>query len=93
MKLLARITENRVWRSVVRHGVRPTNRNRSMVVMESLVLHLHPAKVRRRSLEFSNTYFLGAIAIWLGERDIRVRTVAEYQGERPWSSRRNRGRK
>ncbi|MDH5410933.1 MAG: ComEC family competence protein, partial [Alphaproteobacteria bacterium] len=35
----------------------------------------------------------GAIAIWLGEGDIRVRTVAEYQGERPWSSRRNRGRK
>ena len=32
----------------------------------------------------------GATAIWIGEDEIRVRTVADYQGERPWSSRRNR---
>lgn len=65
MRISRQITENRVWRSVVRHGVRATNRNRAMVVMESLILHLHPAKVRRRSLQFSHTYFLGAISIIL----------------------------
>jgi menaquinol-cytochrome c reductase cytochrome b subunit len=59
------ITENRVWRSIVRHGVRPTNRNRVMLVMESLVLHLHSAKVRRRSLEISSTFYLGALSIIL----------------------------
>jgi competence protein ComEC len=32
----------------------------------------------------------GAIAIWLGGAETRVRTVAQYQGARPWSSRRNR---
>jgi quinol---cytochrome c reductase cytochrome b subunit, bacillus type len=65
MKLLESITESRVWRSIVRHGVRATNRNRVLVVMESLVLHLHPAKVRRRSLEGSTTYYLGAISVIL----------------------------
>jgi competence protein ComEC len=34
----------------------------------------------------------GAAAIWLDEDEIRVRTVAEYQGARPWSSRKSRGR-
>lgn len=65
MRLLERISDNRVWRSIVRHGIRASNRNRAMMVMESLVLHLHSTKVRRRSLEFSNTYFLGAIGIIL----------------------------
>ena len=34
----------------------------------------------------------GATAIWVGGGEIRVRTVADYQGARPWSSRRDRGR-
>jgi quinol-cytochrome oxidoreductase complex cytochrome b subunit len=60
-----KITENRVWRSIVRHGTMGTNRNRVMLVMESMVLHLHSAKVRRRSLETSSTYYLGAISVIL----------------------------
>ena len=65
MRVPESITESRVWRSIVRHGIRSTNRNRVMAVMESLVLHLHSAKVRRRSLEASSTYFLGAISLIL----------------------------
>jgi competence protein ComEC len=34
----------------------------------------------------------GATAIWLDGGKIRVRTVAEYQGTRPWASRRDRDR-
>ncbi len=63
MNLLEAAT--RVWRSVVRHGVEPTNRNRVLLVMENVFLHLHPAKVRRRNLELSSTYFLGGIALIL----------------------------
>jgi quinol-cytochrome oxidoreductase complex cytochrome b subunit len=63
--LLATLTENRLWRSIVRHGVRPTNRNRVLVVMENVFLHLHSAKVRRRNLEWSSTYYLGGIALLL----------------------------
>ena len=59
------LTDNRVWRSIVRHGIRATNRNRVMLVMENLFLHLHPAKVRRRNLEASSTYYLGAVGVTL----------------------------
>src|SRR6266581_9670947 len=65
MKLPESIVDSRVWRSIVRHGVRATNRNRVMAVMESLILHLHSAKVRRRSLEVSSHYYLGAIGVIL----------------------------
>jgi len=65
MAILEQLTKTRIWRSVVRHGVRPTNRNRVLVVMENVFLHLHPTKVRRRNLEFSSTYFLGAISLIL----------------------------
>lgn len=59
------VTGNRVWRSIVRQGVLPTNRNRVLLVMENVFLHIHPAKSRRRNLEFSSTYFLGGITIVL----------------------------
>jgi len=65
MTLLERLAGSRLWRSLVRHGLRPTNRNRVLLVMENVFLHLHPAKVRRRNLELSSTYFLGGISIVL----------------------------
>jgi quinol-cytochrome oxidoreductase complex cytochrome b subunit len=59
------LTANRLWRSIVRHGTEPTNRNRVLVVMENVFLHLHSAKTRRRNLELSSTYFLGGTALVL----------------------------
>ena len=35
-----------VYRSVIRHGVEDTNRNRSLIIFENLFLHVHPVKVR-----------------------------------------------
>ena len=65
MDLPKAASENRVWRSIFRHGFRPTNRNRVLVVMDNVFLHLHSTKVRRRNLEITSTYFLGAIALVL----------------------------
>jgi len=65
MALRDSIVESRVWRSIVRHGIRDTNRNRAMAVMENLLLHLHPVKVQRRTLAVRSTYFLGAISVIL----------------------------
>jgi quinol-cytochrome oxidoreductase complex cytochrome b subunit len=65
MARLDRLSEYRLWRSVVRHGLRPSNRNRVLLVVENVFLHLHSAKVRRRNLEFSSTYFLGGISLVL----------------------------
>ena len=59
------LTESRLWRSIVRHGTLPTNRNRVMLVIENVFLHLHPAKTRRRNLEATSTYYLGAVSLVL----------------------------
>lgn len=55
----------KIWHSIVRHGTKPTNRNRVMLVMENVFLHLHSAKTRRRNLELGSTYFLGATSLIL----------------------------
>ncbi len=65
MNLMDSLTKTRVWRSLVRHGTRPTHRNRTMLVMESVFLHLHSVRVRSRNLEWSSTYFLGGISLIL----------------------------
>jgi quinol-cytochrome oxidoreductase complex cytochrome b subunit len=59
------LTEGRLWRSIVRHGTLPTNRNRVMLVIENVFLHLHPAKTRRRNLEATSTYYLGVVSLVL----------------------------
>ncbi len=52
-----------VWRSIVRHGTADTNRNRSLVIFENLFLHVHPVKVREKTLRFSHTYWLGGVTL------------------------------
>ena len=52
----------RVYRSIVRHGLSDTNRNRSLVVFTNFFLHVHPTKVRRRAIAFSRTFYLGGLS-------------------------------
>jgi quinol-cytochrome oxidoreductase complex cytochrome b subunit len=61
-KLWARVSQSRVYRSIVRHGFPDSNRNRSLTVFTNFFLHIHPAKVRRRAIEFSRTFFLGGLS-------------------------------
>ncbi len=48
-----RVRESDVYRSIVRHGAADTNRNRSLVIFENLFLHVHPVKVREKTLRFT----------------------------------------
>jgi len=52
-----------VYRSIIRHGVTGTNRNRSLIVFENLFLHVHPVKVREKTLRFAHTYWLGGVTL------------------------------
>ncbi|MCK6545729.1 cytochrome b N-terminal domain-containing protein [Myxococcota bacterium] len=56
------ITDNRVYRSIVRHGAPDSNRNRSLIVFSNLFLHIHPVKVRIRAMAFRRTFYLGGLA-------------------------------
>ena len=40
-----------------------TNRNRSLVIFENLFLHVHPVKVREKTLRFTHTFWLGGITL------------------------------
>jgi quinol-cytochrome oxidoreductase complex cytochrome b subunit len=60
--LRQRIAASRVYRSIVRHGFAPSNRNRALTVFTNFFLHVHPTKVRRRAIEFSRTFFLGGLS-------------------------------
>ncbi len=61
--IAARLRDSAVYRSIVRHGVADTNRNRSLVIFENLFLHVHPVKVREKTLRFSHTFWLGGITM------------------------------
>lgn len=56
------LTENRVYRSIVRHGFPDSNRNRALMVMSNLFLHIHPTKARVRAIVFRRTFYLGGLA-------------------------------
>ena len=43
------LRESSVYRSIVRHGIADTNRNRSLIVFENVFLHVHPVKVREKT--------------------------------------------
>lgn len=61
-KLLTRISNTRVWRSIFRHGWPDNPLDRSLVMTSNLFLHLHPVKVNRKSLRFAYSFGLGIIS-------------------------------
>jgi len=66
MDLLKKIMNSRVWRSIFRTRLPiSTNLDRSLVIFNSLTLHIHPVKVRARAIRFSYTFYLGTISFVL----------------------------
>lgn len=59
--VLQYVTQSAVYRSIVRHGTADTNRNRSLLIFENVFLHMHPVKVREKTLRFRHTYWLGGV--------------------------------
>ncbi|MDI6879317.1 MAG: cytochrome b N-terminal domain-containing protein [Desulfitobacteriaceae bacterium] len=62
MSLLKRFTRSRVFQSVFR-GDPDLLTNPAAVMRGSLLLHLHPAKVKKSSLRFTHTFGLGGTAL------------------------------
>ena len=65
MKLFHYIIQGRVWRSIFRTGLPETNYRRSLVILNNFFLHIHPAKVKKSTLKFTTTFYLGGIAFGL----------------------------
>ena len=60
---LANLRDTRVWRSIFRSGSGPTNLHRALAVQQNVFLHLASVKIRKRSLNFRVTWFLGTLSL------------------------------
>src|SRR5258706_13002869 len=59
------ITESQIWRSIFRHGMPSTNRNRALSVMTNVFLHLHPVKIRKSGIRLKFTWCMGGLTFFL----------------------------
>src|SRR5438034_10070106 len=54
-----------VWKSIVRHGIPRTDRNRALAVLSNVFLHLHPVKVRKSGIKLKYTWCMGGVTFFL----------------------------
>jgi len=64
-KVLDQLYQSQVWRSIFRHGLPVSNRTRAEAVFYNFFLHVHPTKVRKRSVRFTYTWGLGGLSFGL----------------------------
>jgi quinol-cytochrome oxidoreductase complex cytochrome b subunit len=66
-----KLREGQLWRSIFRpgsvfqKGYQDSPRNRAFVVMNSVLYHLHPVKVKRHGIKLSYTLCLGGLSFFL----------------------------
>ena len=64
-KILERLFQSQAWRSIFRHGLPLSNRTRAEAIFYNFFLHVHPTKVRNRSVKFTYTWGLGGLSLGL----------------------------
>ncbi len=65
MTIRDKIRKSQVWRSVFRHPAPVDRRNRVVVILTNLVLHVHPVVIQKHALRFSFTWGMGLISFFL----------------------------
>ena len=66
MKFFKWLTDTKFWRSIFRTKLPiKTNLDKSLVIFNSLALHIHPVKVREKAIRFTYTFYLGMISFFL----------------------------
>jgi quinol-cytochrome oxidoreductase complex cytochrome b subunit len=63
--LVAWFTESQMWNSLFRHGPPDSGRNRALVILSNVFLHLHPVRVRRHALSLGYTWCMGGLSTFL----------------------------
>src|SRR5512140_349322 len=59
------LTETQVWTSVFRHGRPDSDRNRVLVVLSNVFLHLHPVRIRKSGVKLRYTWCMGGLSFFL----------------------------
>ncbi len=60
-----RIRNSQFWKSVFRHPAPADRRNRVLVVLTNLILHLHPVAIKKHALQMQFTWCMGGITFFL----------------------------
>lgn len=63
--LLKRLRDSQVWKSIFRHPPPVDRRNRIMVTLTNLILHLHPVAIRKHALALRFTWCMGGVTFFL----------------------------
>lgn len=65
-RLIEKITRSKAWGSIFRTQLPiKTSLDKSLVIFNSLTLHIHPVKVREKAIKFKYTLYLGMISFFL----------------------------
>jgi quinol-cytochrome oxidoreductase complex cytochrome b subunit len=71
MVVLDRVRESEAWRSIFRpgsifrKGYKDTQRDRALAMMNNVLYHLHPVKIKRHGLKLTYTFCLGGLSFFL----------------------------
>src|SRR5437763_16119078 len=71
MEVLDKVRETELWKSVFRpgsifrKGYKDTSRARSLAMMNNVLYHLHPVKVKRHGLKLTYTFCLCGLSFLL----------------------------
>ncbi|MFA5060067.1 MAG: cytochrome b N-terminal domain-containing protein [Candidatus Omnitrophota bacterium] len=63
--LLERFTETQVYRSIFRTGIPVNRRQRMMVVLNNVFLHLHPVRLPKHAVKLTYTWCMGGLSFFI----------------------------
>src|SRR5213594_3253892 len=59
------LTETQAWTSIFRHGRPDNDRNRVLVMLSNVFLHLHPVRIRKSGVKLRYTWCMGGMSFFL----------------------------
>src|SRR6201991_3412641 len=59
------LTETQAWKSIFRHGRPTSDRNRVLVMLSNVFLHLHPVRIRKSGVKLRYTWCMGGLTFFL----------------------------
>jgi quinol-cytochrome oxidoreductase complex cytochrome b subunit len=71
MEALDKVRETELWKSIFRpgsiyrKGYKDTQRDRALAMMNNVLYHLHPVKLKRHGLKLTYTFCLGGLSFFL----------------------------
>ncbi len=64
-KVMNQVRQSQIWRSIIRHKLDDTPRNRVLAVLSNVFLHIHPARINRDAVRYAFTWGMGGITFFL----------------------------